>query len=284
MPAPKQLWWSDLKAPDITTHIASVLLERHPAPEWATFDEFCGGTGSHWGADRYVDIVAMHLWASSHVGSKPHVVAYEIKATRQDFAKELSDVNKRSVSERIATECYFAMPVGLVKVDEIPEGWGLLEVLQNRKTRIKKRAQLRKLEAWPWGTTLSLARRLYRKEHGHEDANMHEKRGKLLTWRLAGQDLTEVEFREAVQTTFKDELARALRVEKDSVIRRWQADDQNWKRLNVLAQAVYTVTGLYNPTGERFLEWAKGNKTDKTLLRQIHNLRDACNKILAEEP
>jgi hypothetical protein len=134
--------------------IIELLRFRHPAPEWATFAELRGGTG--YANLQHLDFFALHLWPSEGF----RAVAYEVKVSRSDFAKEIDKPRKRAFAESIATECYFAVPHGLVEPVEVPEGWGLLVANAGGLKRVKLPTQHRISPSdWPPEFIASIARR-----------------------------------------------------------------------------------------------------------------------------
>ncbi|MBP8055118.1 MAG: hypothetical protein KA314_04720 [Chloroflexi bacterium] len=140
---------------ELTRQIYELLEMRHPVNgmgEWATFRELNIGTGSFGG--RFIDFFAMNLWPSKNYLK----VAYEVKVSRADFTKELKYPQKREGAERVANECYFVVPSGLLQFDEIPQGWGLL-VMQKDGLKCAKKAMQRKVEQLPEAFVMSLARR-----------------------------------------------------------------------------------------------------------------------------
>jgi hypothetical protein len=79
--------------------------------------------------DRYIDLLAVSCrWT----------VAYEFKVTREDFLKELSDPNKRREATEIASQFSFCAPAGIIKIDELPTGAGLVEVFHNGNYNITR--------------------------------------------------------------------------------------------------------------------------------------------------
>jgi hypothetical protein len=83
---------------------------------WEIFPEF-----QLW--SRRVDALAVRLYNSG-----PPIVAYEIKVSRGDWLAELKQPDKRVEAEEVAAECRIAAPAGLIPPEELPQGWGLLEV------------------------------------------------------------------------------------------------------------------------------------------------------------
>ena len=135
-----------------TRAMYELLKHRHLAPEWATFTELNIGTGSNGG--RWIDFYAMNCFPSK--GNLK--IAYEIKASRADFLREMKQPNKRAAAEKLADECYFVAPHGLIAADEVPEGWGLI-VMNKGGLRMVKQAKQRRVDNLPISFVLSIARR-----------------------------------------------------------------------------------------------------------------------------
>ena len=155
--------------------IQHLLLDRHAPPQWAFFRELADATG--YDQRRTFDAWAMNVWPSSGFAT----VGYEIKVSRGDLARELRDPTKRAPIERVSSECFFAVPAGLMRPDEVPEGWGLIEATDGDepKLRVRKHAMQRKIDALPPMFIASLARRC---------ADPPEPMP-VLAWKLAGRML-----------------------------------------------------------------------------------------------
>lgn len=138
-----------------SARIEHLLRDRHAPPEWAFFAELQESTGAMGG--RAFDAWAMNVWPSKEYVS----VGYEIKVSRGDFRREIDDPSKRRPLEAVSNECYFAAPAGLLRPDEIPEGWGLIEATNGDepRLRIKKNAMQRKIDPLPPRFIAALARR-----------------------------------------------------------------------------------------------------------------------------
>jgi hypothetical protein len=94
---------------------------RFSYPEWELFEEVSLGTGR-------VDAVAVNLWRSrGH-----HVVGLEVKRSRSDWLRELREPSKADTYWRHFNRFYVVTPPGVVKVGELPTGWGLLVVKGDR--------------------------------------------------------------------------------------------------------------------------------------------------------
>src|SRR5262249_50636108 len=59
---------------------------------------------------------------------KSRSVVLECKATRSDFFVDRNKAVRCRAETSMGTERYFFVPKGLVRREELPEGWGLLEV------------------------------------------------------------------------------------------------------------------------------------------------------------
>lgn len=91
--------------------------------EWALFFELRNGTGFG-RQERYADAFAINLYPSNGFTRR----AYEIKVSRSDFLKELSQPEKRQWAMSVSNEFWFICANGIAKKEEIPENCGLIEV------------------------------------------------------------------------------------------------------------------------------------------------------------
>lgn len=79
-------------------------------------------------ASRTFDAVAVHLWPSR--GFVVEVI--EVKVSRSDWLRELRDPAKAEAAHVVGDRFIIAAPAGIVKHEELPPGWGLLEVTEKR--------------------------------------------------------------------------------------------------------------------------------------------------------
>ena len=80
------------------------------------------GNRTGYGCDSHIDAAAFNMWPSKNF--ERH--AFEVKRSRSDFMREIGNPQKRQWVEENFHLTWFVTPAGLVKPDEIPEGWGLL--------------------------------------------------------------------------------------------------------------------------------------------------------------
>ena len=136
----------------------------HPGYSWAFFAEVRCGTG--WvgrgvrNPEQRIDAWAISLWPSRGVGP----VAYEVKVSRADWLRELKQPRKREQAMALSQEFFVAAPAGVVRVDELPAGCGLIEVSPDLTSRIVVAAPQRTVADPPWQFVAAIARRVVAEE------------------------------------------------------------------------------------------------------------------------
>lgn len=94
---------------------------RYAPPEWHCEDEVTL-------AGRRLDVVALNMW-----GARKHtVVGFEIKASRGDWMRELTAFQKAEQWIAVCDSFYVVTPPKIIRSDELPEGWGHLELCGSR--------------------------------------------------------------------------------------------------------------------------------------------------------
>ena len=106
-----------LTASDLLDAIAA----RYEAPEWHLESEVTLGS-------RRLDVVALNMWKARDY----RIVGFEIKVSRGDWLRELSAFQKSEEWMAVVDAFYVVTPPKLVKDDELPIGWGLLELCGSR--------------------------------------------------------------------------------------------------------------------------------------------------------
>jgi hypothetical protein len=251
----------------VTRKILELLRIRHQASEWATFVELRSKTGV--GDIRFLDFFAMSLWKSKGFQR----ISYEIKVSRADFAREINQPQKRAFAESVSTECYFAMPSGLARVDEIPEGWGLIE-LTTGGLRRKKQAMQREPADLPYSFVTSLARRLSDPAPDLPAA----------VWVYAGR---EVEIDELLKMV-DDNLSAVKADWRYQNIQEFEKSD-SYKRLATLSSVVRHNLGFKYQNPDELADWFKEN-VDGTVMemgwrvrKQLKSLRTQIDELLKED-
>jgi hypothetical protein len=113
----------------ITSSMIKAYLRIHfQAPRYALLEEVRNATGKlrKRGGPRYADAVAMSLWPSDGL----ELLGFEIKLTRADWLKELSDDKKAVAVQKYCDRWYLVVPEDtkdkIVKDGELPANWGLM--------------------------------------------------------------------------------------------------------------------------------------------------------------
>lgn len=101
-----------------------------------------------------MDVFAMRFWTA---GIGQVRIAYEIKVSRADFLAETRNPAKRALAKELTHQFYFAVPKGLVAVQEVPKDCGLIELVGN-KLRVKVKAPVGEPRFFNEGEVLQLLR------------------------------------------------------------------------------------------------------------------------------
>lgn len=101
-------------------------------PKWALIPHVRNGAGwggsTGYGGLRTCDAIAVGLWPSTGLGLHGH----EIKVSRSDWLRELKDPTKADAFRSFCDHWWVVAPAGVVRADELPAGWGLLEAKGRR--------------------------------------------------------------------------------------------------------------------------------------------------------
>lgn len=108
-----------------TPQVLQALERHHPDDqgEWVFLREALG-----------IDALAISCWAGRRRPAFPRV-GYEVKVSRSDWLRELKQPGKREFAMSICDRFFFAAPWGLIKLDEVPEGCGLVQILPETPER-----------------------------------------------------------------------------------------------------------------------------------------------------
>jgi len=127
----------------LTAEILAALRERHDpdSGEWVLLEE----------ALR-IDALALRCWqggrstllgGSATAGPRPEGgdglvrISYEIKASRQDFLRELARPEKRRRAVELSDLFYFVAPDGMIAPHELPPEAGLVEVMRSGSSWVR---------------------------------------------------------------------------------------------------------------------------------------------------
>jgi hypothetical protein len=97
------------------------LRDRYEPPEWHVEEEVTLGR-------RRLDVVALNLWGARRY----RIVGFELKVDRGDWLREITDFRKSEEWCAVVDQFYVVTPSKLIRADELPEGWGHLELCGSR--------------------------------------------------------------------------------------------------------------------------------------------------------
>lgn len=126
--------------------------------QWVFFEELRVGTGYGAGAEQRIDAWAMNLYPSKQLAR----IAFEVKISRSDFLREMTQPQKRRAAMFVANQFYFVTPPGLIKPSELPMEAGLIEVGNYPQTVVE--APWRDDVLPSWSFIAAICRRVYREE------------------------------------------------------------------------------------------------------------------------
>jgi hypothetical protein len=111
----------DLTDAEKTTKIKLSIKRRYDPPEWSLAFELASPEG------RRADAIAVNTFPSRNF----KVVGFEFKASRSDWLSEKNEGAKADYFVTACDEWYVVSWSGVVEENELPEGWGLLELKPN---------------------------------------------------------------------------------------------------------------------------------------------------------
>jgi hypothetical protein len=174
----------------VSQKIIRLLCTRH-ADKWASFAELAAPNRQR------IDFFAI----ATGCGSTPlgYCIVYEVKVTRADFLRELKKPIKREFAYLHSNEAYFVAPGGVIFVDELPEGWGLIEMNKAGVLKQIRAAKQRKCHGLPIEFVANIAKRTADDVPDFSQA----------VWRYAGE---EVDLTKLIELA-NDEVVRSARLE-----------------------------------------------------------------------
>lgn len=79
------------------------------------------------GTNEIPDVIGFGGWA--------HSVLVEVKVSRADFLGDKRKSFRKNPDEGMGTQRYYCCPTGLIKKEELPQGWGLVYVDDKGKAK-----------------------------------------------------------------------------------------------------------------------------------------------------
>lgn len=76
---------------------------------------------------EYPDVIGFGAWA--------HSVLIEVKVSRSDFLNDKKKKFRKNPEKGMGRQRFYCCPTGLIKMDELPKGWGLIYVSDKMKAK-----------------------------------------------------------------------------------------------------------------------------------------------------
>lgn len=123
---------------DLDTSLAGLSsYARHRVGFQAALDDPANETATevyNASADRRIDLLALRRPPKRTDIGPLETLAIEVKVTRADFLSDVKNPHKQAAWRAAATRHAYAVPAGLVKPDEVPDGCGLIYVKAHGST------------------------------------------------------------------------------------------------------------------------------------------------------
>jgi hypothetical protein len=142
--------------------------ERFCMPEFAVLTNVQTPSGT------FADAVAVNLWRSRGY----EVVGFEVKSARSDWLREKKDPMKAEGCAAYCKTFWIVANEGVVKLEELPMGWGLLEAYGNGLRAKQKAAPLAHMRELTVPFMVNMIRRAVEKGEMTEELKAAREAGK----------------------------------------------------------------------------------------------------------
>ncbi len=281
----KSKWWKGMDVSDVSREVYAAARMRYPAPEWVILEEI-EIPGSR--LIRRADLVAIS------VRGAPRVIVLEVKASRDDFLKEIRDPLKREPGMKIGTEFLYVIPRGMVDKSEIPDGCGFLEVQKGGSARLTLAGRQRSDPGWSQAVVHSIIGKLMRREDPDfrtllEAGNNAAKTCRRI-FKLAGKDMDFSDLMDVVRAMNRGHRFKAEEVRLATESYRNRKDkDPEVIALCELRDAVREKCGYRALSASGFREWfgeSSGEVSNPDFARKatflLNQIKKTADRILKD--
>jgi hypothetical protein len=204
------------------------------------------GDGAGFGNRGWTDAISMQTWPSKEL----IITGYEVKATRQDWLRELDKPEKNETWQRQCHGWYVVAPKGIVELEELPTGWGLMVPSGDHGLRIAYRSDTTKSDTVPLDLMAAVFRAAGKERERSMGAARNEIRG-------------EEQLRLAAKISESNREAREWEMK---YVQLAEALGSRWSNFDLLKKRAEVVRELENERDE---------------LRQIRVLREKLERSVA---
>lgn len=253
----------------MAVNLHDLLQQRYSGQAWAFCFEVPDGTSSN--KKRTIDALAMGCWRSEGI----HLHGHEIKHSRSDWLRELNDTAKQMTWMPYLHKFWVVAAKGVVKIEELPAEWGLMENRGNG-LKVSKAASLLHPQAIPHTLLAAIMRRILltpaSKAELDEKYRMGYEHGK-----RAGDRSRELENRVSRAEKKSDELERIVRDFEDQsgiTITGWHARN--------VGQAFAAFQKLQSGAWEQCLKAAREFIANAEAVESVNAPRDTIDDLICQ--
>lgn len=211
--------------------LVELLRGRFPMPKFALLTEVPSETGGS--GTRKADAIAIGCWPSAGV----HLHGFEVKVSRSDWRRELKDLDKSATFQIHCHRWWIVAAPGIVKVEEMPAEWGLLEPRGNGLTE-KKAPALREPELVTFEFLAAIMRRALHVQESKSDVSKAFQQG-FDAGKESEQKISEIRHERTV-SDFKDLAKSVEEFKKSSGI---DLDRWNGGKVGSVLKAILSMDG-----------------------------------------
>lgn len=256
--------------------VRAALRAKYPETkgQYVCASEVCEGTGARSG--RRADFLVVCCWPSDNYD----LIGFEIKVSRPDWLTELRQPNKAEAISRYCTHWYIAAPKGVLVTEELPTGWGYMEIGTHNDARtVVKASRVAHPDHISPGFLASLVRRVSQGGVSREEIYAADQRG----YKRAEEFLTEKHKREAGWLTddvkrLQADLEKVYAFEKETgipVLREPYYQRNNPDKIPVASAVRWCMDGGMKQEEQRLREICeklqRAEKSIRTLLETPEN-------------
>lgn len=212
----------DATARQMTAHeVVRMIRARFEFPEWVVEEEVTL-------ASRRLDVLAFNQWAARG----RVLVGFEVKVDRADWLREVRDFAKAEPAVQQCDSFYVVAPQGVLQLEELPAGWGYLEVQGDRLVTRAYPAKREPSLVMPRELAARFLTRFARRANDEERAAEHRERAG-----LRAEIRKEVEERHARERQDERAELQRLRGELDQLLKALGTREGEWRHLEHAMQA-----------------------------------------------
>jgi hypothetical protein len=248
--------------------ITNVLRRKYSGNEWTFLSQVRNATGFSVREIRTADAMVFGNYPSRGLT----IQGFEIKVSRQDWIKEKENPLKAEPIAQYCDQWWIVAPTGIVRLEELPAGWGLQEV-EGEKIKVSRAAPILAPKDPPRSFWMSVMRSFAQEETNENEIKQAVALAEQNARRAGFESATKIS--EARIKSLEDQARSAKSSSEDS----WNKYGALCSALGLNTQDIYTNAPLIKRI-RYFLEHRRDLKSfSRNVLKEI----EALHKILEEQ-